>query len=501
VLYILSLSVIVSSVLPGDYTFGTVYADDIPFNYGDLIANNQGVKLRAEVNTFTGDYDAEGAPLWAVMEFSLNPERINVTIVIEVHYIEDGDELVPVYSFLYRGKFYYDNPENTTIYFPLPSGMITDLAVKVNDDLVEHPELISNNIRLFLPEEDSMISVAFNSYGKTSYTHEVPKNGFVKHFQFRALLRKVGSDDVSLDESLTPDSVDTSNSVRFDWDNKNAIMRKDIKIDLLQRTSDVSSGFLGNFISGLIFMGIPITAFYFEGFNRLKHEKKAENYIMLFMPYVILGMVLWTLVLWIEAYLALLISLLGFTAGHLMINQKILKFKKGHSEFFLIPLLFIVFLIGYVIDNKAIGTLLISFSTLSLMLLLAWFVRRYPRPPRAKGNRKFPQLTVKKENNVVNAKTEKPSVKSESTQSKTNKKFCPHCGSSVENDFGFCPRCGRDISVLERCSNCGVLRKMSTDAMFCPNCGNQEMENMEVNGLKKRFSFNRNSDTELEKTS
>jgi uncharacterized Zn finger protein (UPF0148 family) len=68
-------------------------------------------------------------------------------------------------------------------------------------------------------------------------------------------------------------------------------------------------------------------------------------------------------------------------------------------------------------------------------------------------------------------------------------------------DFGFCPKCGMDISLLESCSKCGVLRRISDDAIFCPNCGNQKTPKVEDSPVKKRFSLNRKNEPEFEKSS
>jgi RNA polymerase subunit RPABC4/transcription elongation factor Spt4 len=82
-------------------------------------------------------------------------------------------------------------------------------------------------------------------------------------------------------------------------------------------------------------------------------------------------------------------------------------------------------------------------------------------------------------------------------ENQANRKFCPHCGSSVKTDFGFCPKCGKDISLLEKCSKCGILRKTSDDALFCPNCGNLEKVETEPKEPKKRYFATANNGNQI----
>jgi hypothetical protein len=494
------LSAIVNSSVIGG--IGMVNAEDVPYDLDALKMNDQGVNLEAEVREYSTVLDHEGNFVFRIIEVTLIPEMIDVRITIFVDYMKDGDELIPVYSFAYNGKFNYRNPKDTTIYFPLPSGMITDLTVNVNDELVEAPEIVSNNVKIFLSKENSTVSFSFISYGKTSYSHEVPKNDFVKDFYFKAVLKEVETEDISLDESLTPDSMESGNSVIIEWDNEKAIMRKDIMIELLPRIPEDNSGFLGAFINGLIFLAIPLALFYYDGSRRLEHEKKRENYLMLIIPYIVLIVVLWAMISFADIYLALVFSLLGYVITHVLIDEDVLKLKKGNFEFFLIPFASILLMWGVVLMPNWLGILLILNSTLLLVFLFVLFVKRYPSPANRKRIRSAIFGSIRRRNNTVVETPKGETTKAEPSKPKAEKKFCPHCGSSVEMDFGFCPRCGMDVSLLESCSKCGTLRKVSNDSLFCPNCGMQkEKKATRPPPPKKWLSLNKKNEQVFEKTS
>jgi RNA polymerase subunit RPABC4/transcription elongation factor Spt4 len=278
-------------------------------------------------------------------------------------------------------------------------------------------------------------------------------------------------------------------------------MRKDIKIELLPRTPEKSSGFYGNFINGLILLSIPIAAFYFEGTRRLDHEKKPENYIMLTIPYIVVAVVFWSMLSFTGFYMALVFSFLGFAICHVLIDVDVLKLRKGQAEFLLIPFLSVSLMTGVIMEELLLGTLLILFSTLLLILIIAMFIKKFPSPPIQKKWRNIFTGSNRTKNNHERVPPKGESVKSETTRAKANKKFCPHCGSSVDKDFGFCPKCGMNFSLLRRCSNCGVLSKVSDDSLFCPNCGTQKDSQAASSNPKKRLSLNRNKEKGFEKMS
>jgi hypothetical protein len=185
-----------------------------------------------------------------------------------------------------------------------------------------------------------------------------------------------------------------------------------------------------------------------------------------------------------------------------LIQEDVLRLKKGKFEFLLIPFGSIMLMCGIILMPLWIGTILILNSTLLLIYLFVLYVKRYPVSVTRKRNLRAMIGSVRRKNNL---KKETPNVvatKTESSKPKSTKKFCPHCGSSVEMDFGFCPRCGMDVSLLESCSKCGTLRKVSKDTLYCPNCGmEKEINTTRPPPPKKWLSLNKNKAHEFEKMS
>ncbi len=445
----------------------------VPPSIDGLYVQDQTLNVKAEINCYHEGIG--GISGWSIIVVTMYPDEVNVSIVFEVEYVKVQNEYVPVYLFHYDGEFLYGNPANTTIYFPLPYGTITDLYVKVNSQDVEKPTVVSNQIKINLTEENSTVSISFNSYGTKRYSHEVPKNVFVERFFFQVMLQDVDEKNINLEESLSPNDMTSSKkSVILVWDNENAIMRKDVVIDMLTRPiikGENPGVFLTNFLFGLAIAGVLIGAFYFEGFKRLKHEKKIENSILLLLPYFLLTILLGTLIFWIGIINSLMISLIGFAIVSLLIDKKAIKISKGIWEFFLIPTFLLLVLIGLIIEEGLIGSSLTMVSSLLLIGLFASFFVRHPRqikngpiifrnkkpePPTKKGE-------ISKDSIITDSKeTKKPPI---------NKNFCPHCGSKLGDDFSFCSKCGQDISSVVRCQNCGNLRRITDSELFCPNCG------------------------------
>jgi hypothetical protein len=443
----------------------------VPTNYESYYEQGQGINVRAEINYSYDDDGFGGGPGWKIIVITMFPEEITVSIIFEVEYVKVQDEYVPVYFFYYNGVFLYGNPANTTIYFPLPYGTITDLFVKVNDQTIEKPIIAYNQIKINLTEENSTVSVAFNSYGAKRYSHEVPKNIFVENLTFQVNIRNIDTENINLDKSLAPSSKSSKNSVSLEWDNTNTIMRKDIVIEMLPKKAEDFSEFLMNFLYGLLFMGVLISAFYFEGFKRLKHEKKVENLFFLLLPYFLLAILLWTLVFWIGIINALSISLIGFATASLLIDRKAIKISKGIWEFFLIPTFLLLFFVGLIVEEGFLGASLTLISSLLLIGLFTLFFVRHPRHIKNESMR-----FRNKKSEIPNKKGEisKGSIIPNSLdikESLINKNFCPHCGSKIGSDFTFCPKCGQDISTLVRCRKCGFLGKITDEESFCPNCG------------------------------
>jgi ribosomal protein S27AE len=206
--------------------------------------------------------------------------------------------------------------------------------------------------------------------------------------------------------------------------------------------------------------------------------------------------VLWAMISFADIFLALVFSLLGFAITHVLIGEDVLKLKRGKFEFLLIPFGSILLMCGVLLMPLWIGTILILNSTLLLILLFVLFVKRYPSSSTRKRIRSAIFGSIKRRSNTVVETPKVETTKVEPSKPKAEKKYCPHCGSSVEMDFGFCPRCGMDVSLLESCSKCGTLRKVSKDTLFCPNCGMQKEKNttrppppkkwLSINGKKEQ---------------
>lgn len=464
----------------------------IPGDLDALYEQNQGMNFRAEVNQLIV-YNKDGVSYydWQTKIITLYPQDTDVKITLEIGFVKVKENFLPVYLINYSGEFVYDNPANTTVYFPLPYGTITDLLVKVNTEEIYKPDIGSNQIKINLTEKNSTLSVSFKSYGKYSYSHQVPRDIYVKNFTLEIEIINVYDDEISSERGESP-NIQTSNrkSVTLTWDNENTVMRENVVIDIQSKQviqeKDPWPFFL-QFFYGLLYLGPIITMFYIEGLHRIERDRKGENVIFLLLPYLLLCVLMGVLIYWIGILYSLFVSMLGFSAASYHLEKRAIKITKGLIGFFLVPVLLVLSMIGLIIEEFRIGTILTLVSALSLIGVVTIFLVKNPRQTNfgfSKPSKKRPQ--VSNGTKGISESSARPSPPKDK-ENQANRKFCPHCGFSVKTEYGFCPKCGKDISLLDRCSKCGMLRKISDDALFCPNCGNLEMAEKALRSPKKRY--------------
>jgi hypothetical protein len=491
VIVIIGMICVGEMILNEEYKWNAKGDDNrIPYDLDALFEQNQGMNFNAEVKYIYAD--SEGTTRFGVAIITLYPQDSNIKITLEVRFVKVGEFFLPVYLISYQGEFIYDNPANTTVYFPLPLGTITDLIVKVNGEEIHKPKIESNQVKINLSEENSTMSVSFNSYGKYRYSHQVPRNIYVENFTLEIEIINVNDDDISSDGGESP-SMQTSKkkSVTLIWDNEKTIMRENVAIDIQSKEVIQEKDpwpFFMQFFYGLLFLGPIIAVFYIEGLGRIERDKKGENVIFLLLPYLLLCVLMGVLIYWVGILTSLFISVMGFSAASYHLKKKAVKITKGLLGFFLVPVLLVLSMIGIIIKDFRMGTVLTLVSALSLIGVVTIFLVKNPRQPKfgtSRGSKKRPQISNSGQGiSEISARPPPPKGK----ENMKNKKFCPHCGLSVKTEFGFCPKCGKDISLLERCSKCGTLRKASDDALFCPNCGNLETGETAPKEPKKRYS-------------
>jgi hypothetical protein len=455
----------------GNSFFAEGSGDNVPGNLEGLYTQDQDLYIEAGYSYY--DNDTGG---WIHVETTMYPETANVSIILDVDYIRIKNTYVPVYSFIYTGEFLFANPPNTTIYFPIPMGTITDIMAFINGEVVNRPEVSYNKLKLNLTQENSSLSISFNSSGMQRYSHEVPKNVFVEYFTFYVEINSISDDDIDLKSSLSPNDISASkNSVKLFWENMNSIMRKDIVIDIPVKhvKTENAQAFLMNFIYGLVIIGPITAAFYYEGLKRVKHERNPENCILLSLPYIFLIISLVTLVFWIGISTAIATSMIGFAFISYSIKKRALKVESGFSALYVIPFLPLTMLIGVIMWEVVFGAILIMISSLLLIFFLPHFLMNNPRGeidksiiPMEDGE------TEMKEYEKLPELKESAELKSPKTQI-IDKNFCPFCKSNIKSDFGFCPACGKDVASLIKCKKCGVLINTSSEELYCPNCGSK----------------------------
>lgn len=473
----LILSMIVGMVCAGLIFYPVledVHAQDdwSEYDLGGLEYNDQTLYLRGERYSYDGTTGN-----WNTYYYWTYPVKSNISVIFEIKYIRSEDIYVPVYSFQYSGEFVYDNLENTTIYFPLPSGIISDMVVSVNNVALEKIEVEHNNLKINLTQENSTVNIGFISRGIMGYSHEVPKNSFVKEFSMRVEIKGVGTDKLILENGFAPNKVTSSESYTvLKWDNENAVLRENVVIDFKTKTIEEPSDpqdFFSNFIFLFPVFGIMIAGFYSEGFKRLERDEKHENIVFLVLPYLVLCVLLWALIFQIGVEQGLIVSLLGFAFVKVIMDKKAVQISKGMLEFFIIPFFILLILIGIVIEDDAVAAALLLLSPLVVILVLTSFLLKYPRQEN-RVRRGF----LRKKSSPVNKDVTSDNVNTlkvnETKGFKINKNYCPYCGYGISDMFDFCPKCGQTVSSIIKCNSCGILRQNVDVEPFCPNCGSQE---------------------------
>jgi len=79
------------------------------------------------------------------------------------------------YVLIYSGDFVFENPENITVFIPLPSGSVDDLLIEVNEEEIRPITIKLNQVIIpLIPPKDrnrSMLATRLSARGTTPISY------------------------------------------------------------------------------------------------------------------------------------------------------------------------------------------------------------------------------------------------------------------------------------------------------------------------------------------
>lgn len=414
------------------------------------------------------------APTWNKQEVPAEPESMEIYSVLDCEYLRIGDRPVPVYTLHYNATFTYNTSSNATAYIPLPKGSVENLAVKLNNVLID-PNIQSYKIMLDLPAGENTVYISYTTRGSYEYSHSVPDR-LMERFYMKLEIKNIKYDRNLPSECLEPDKeyISDGNTV-FEWNKKDAVLRKEIIVKLPEWKNpfDAYLSLLPLLFLLLFLLGL----FYYEAFRRTNMQLNLESFGFLMVPFILLMLSIPALVVHIDAEWAVGFSLVFSVAAMFIIKKKVLRISKAFFDIFLLPTLALISVCVFVTVSAPYGgTIGIACIILSVLVGVKFFKENKGPKEKISIDRmlmKIQSLSDEKkqvETVLEKERREKELLKERIKKGTFAKNFCPHCKSNVKPDFDFCPKCGKEIKHIEKCEKCGSLVHSEIEA-YCPNCG------------------------------
>ncbi|MDI6916208.1 MAG: zinc ribbon domain-containing protein [Thermoplasmatales archaeon] len=416
-----------------------------------------------------------GAPTWYKQEVPAEPKSMVIGAVLDCGYVRIEDKQVPIYTLHYNAEFIYRNTNTEKAYIPLPSGSVENLAVKLNNVLIQ-PNIQSHKIVLDLPAGENTVYISYTTRGSYEYSHSVPKDRLMEKFYMKLEIKNIKYDRNLPSECLEPDKeyISDGNTV-FEWDKKDAVLRKEIIVELPEWKNpfDTYLSLLPWIFLLLFLLGL----FYYEAFRRTNMQLNIESFGFLIVPFILLMLSVPALVVYIDVEYAVGFSIIFAVAAMFVIKKKVLMVTKAFLDIFLLPALALISVCTFVTVSAPYGgTIGIICIILSVLVGVKFFKEN--KGPKEKISidsilTKIQSLSDEKkqvETVLENERKEKELLKERIKKGVFAKNFCLYCKSIVKPDFDFCPKCGKEIKYIEKCEKCGSLVH-SEIGLYCPNCG------------------------------
>jgi flagellin-like protein len=411
------------------------------------------------------------------------PIAIEIYSQMDVEYVLVEYDLICFYTLKYSSTFKYNQTQNIDqVSIPLPKGTIEDLKLIVNGKVIDHPSIADNEIELLLPAgRDNIVVLEYTAYGTDSYSHEIPKNKYLEHFNMKLEILGVDFDFRSdlPKKCLTPDTIENNNEkIVMEWQKPNSIIKKDVFIELPKESNPFINYLY--FLPALILLIIFISYFYFEGFVRVKMKFKNEHIGFIIAPMLTLYLIIGIMLVYLESYITVPLALLSFVAITFFIQKRMLQLKKGLKEFFFYQSFSTISVSIFIFFQNSVGIVLGTIFLILTIFIILNFIKNYKKPVKLKVKQKHVWDLTKSINvlenernsalNQVNYLTmENQRLRTMHQNGAYDRKYCINCGTNIDHGFEFCPKCGNELSKIANCSSCNVL--LSGKEQFCPNCG------------------------------
>ena len=391
-----------------------------------------------------------------------------VRAVLDARYEEVEGVTTTVYGLDFEGTYtlrYTGSVPTTTLelIFPFPAGLDTlnQVYFLVDGEEPSGVQYSLDNITWWTDlaaGEEHEIVVRYRARGVGSFTYALDRNRRLENLDVAIVVRGLEGSQVPDDTLPTTSEGGAEGGEQFAWQYKALIADRNVRIELPTRP-----GFAQR-VEGLqeplhdLSLASPLLVACFVGCLAGVHyltdvRLPLPHYLLAGLGFFLFYPTLTFLSGVIELPLAAAVALVVVTGLLVVFLGYAVGWRRAWQALLLSVVFLGLFSLGMISQWR--GLLFTAGGLVLVGAFMVFIARRRPPQPTASES----QGNLEDEPEAIEVE---PSTR-----------YCPHCGTELDESFAFCPACGRDAKLFRCCPACGVEHYVLAEAELshCPACG------------------------------
>lgn len=404
-----------------------------------------------------------------------------VRVTLNARYGEVEGVTTTVYDLDFEGTYrlrYVGSVPTTTLelIFPFPGGLDTLNQVYFLVDGAEPPgvQYGLSNITWWTEMEtgeEHEVVVRYRARGVGSFRYALDHNQRLENLDVRIAVRGLTGSEVPESSLPTTAVEDVENGEQFSWQYDALIADRDVQVTLptqpgsVQRLEQLQGPLSKLSLASPLLVVLFVTCL--AGLHWLSGIRLPfQHYLLAGFGFFLFYPALTFLCAVLDLKLAAAVAMAAVTTLLTLFLGRAAGWRRTWWQTLLLTAVFLgLFSLGAM---SRLRGLLFTTGGLLLVGMFMLPVARY-RPPQPVETEPTPQ----KDQTIEQEMVEPPLKKLPSVEPPAPSRYCPHCGTPLDEAFSFCPTCGRDANLFRRCPACGSEHYVphEADLSHCPACG------------------------------